>query len=423
MEKEKDRPIPPLRGDVEPVPVDAEGRKMFALHDPEGIAKKTVALSPAGMALATIFDGRHTAEDIRTFLRERMKVELTLEQILSIALELEKEDLLETEKVFLARKRILDEFLKSPVRKATLAGSGYPEKPSEVSSLFAKLMVEDPAGPKKPVPEKPVRKAPPVGLVAPHIDFERGGPVYAKSYQALSECPPPDLVVALGVAHASPDSPWTLTRKDYDTPYGPMKTSPELYRDFKDLLWYDPAADEWVHRREHSLEFQALWLKSLWGEKAPPWLPVLVSSFERFCTDKAPSSIETVEKALSTLGTRLAKRAKRQRLMILAGVDLAHVGPKFGDELELTPELRKKIEAEDRATLAKALALDADGFYLSGAGEGSWRHLCGLSALYTAVRWMKALGAEPGTLLGYAQGDDPQGGVVSFASALFEKKT
>jgi AmmeMemoRadiSam system protein B len=215
-----------------------------------------------------------------------------------------------------------------------------------------------------------------------------------------------------------------MTRKDYETPYGPMQTGPDLYEDIRNQLWYDPADDEWVHRKEHSLEYQALWLKFLWREKTPPWVPILTSSFERFSSDKAPSSVATVEDALTKIGAKLAERAKSQRILVLAAVDLAHVGPKFGDDLEPNQELGDKIEAADRKTLERATALDADGFYLSGIGEGGWRKLCGLSALYTSLRWIKALsGGKPaeGTLLSYGQAPDPMGGIVSFASAVFRK--
>jgi len=104
---------------------------------------------------------------------------------------------------------------------------------------------------------------------------------------------------------------------------------------------------------------------------------------------------------------------------VLAGVDLAHVGPHFGDELKLGPEVEKKVEAEDRASMEHALKLDADPFYLSVVADGHWRKVCGLSALYTSVRWLKALGAKPGELLTYGQAPDPRGGLVSFAGAIY----
>jgi hypothetical protein len=68
------------------------------------------------------------------------------------------------------------------------------------------------------------------------------------------------------------------------------------------------------------------------------------------------------------------------------------------------------------------LRLKADDFYLSVVGVSNKRKVCGLSALYTALRLIKASAGEApgaGKLLAYGQADDPAGGVVSFASAEF----
>jgi AmmeMemoRadiSam system protein B len=214
-----------------------------------------------------------------------------------------------------------------------------------------------------------------------------------------------------------------FTPKSYETPFGPMEVEDDLYQKLSSRVWYEPRADEWVHKHEHSLEFQAVWLKYLWREKAPKWIPILVSSFERFSPQEAPSGIPTIEKALKDLGDVLkAELAKGRTVTIISGIDLAHVGPRFGDDLEITPDLEKKIEAEDRKSLIDAMALDADGFYKSVVADGHWRKVCGLSALYTGLRLMKMIGAsEPGRLLSYGQAPDPAGGLVSFASAIYDR--
>ena len=135
-----------------------------------------------------------------------------------------------------------------------------------------------------------------------------------------------------------------------------------------------------------------------------------------------PSKIPTIEKAIKDLGEVLkGEIAKGRTVMILNGIDLAHVGLRFGDDLEITPELEKKIETEDRKSLVDALSLDADGFYKSIVANEHWRKVCGLSALYTGLRLMKAIGAtKPGQLLTYGQAPDPAGGLVSFASAIYD---
>jgi AmmeMemoRadiSam system protein B len=188
-------------------------------------------------------------------------------------------------------------------------------------------------------------------------------------------------------------------------------------------LWYDPRDEEWIHRDEHSLELQAVWLRYLWRDKTPPWVPILVSSFERFATEQPPSKVETVEGALRKMGESLRRRAQKgERIMVLAGVDLSHVGPRFGDPEDVTSEAKKLVEKKDRAALEHALHLKADDFYLSVASDGNKRKVCGLSALYTALRLIKALAGDApgeGKLLAYDQAEDPAGGVVSFAGAVF----
>lgn len=402
------------------MPSVEDGTQVYILRDLEELSDKPLALSGGGMFLVSLFDGMRTAAQVQELFKKSTGADVELAVVRELARALEDASFLETPAVAEKRKKSLEEFRASPRRAAVFAGQSYPAEPEALAKEFdAYFMIEN--GPGKPRATAPSRPAP-VGLVAPHIDFKRGGPAYAWAYQALSERRPPDVIVALGVAHSSPDAPWTFTPKKYETPFGPMAVDSELYDDLAAKVWYDPRADEWVHKSEHSLEFQAAWLRHLWGDATPPWVPILVSSFERFSPDEAPSKIPTIEKALKDLEEVVRRHAKKgRRVMVLAGIDLAHVGPRFGDELEVTPELEKKVEAEDRESLVDAMALDADGFYRSGVAGERWRKVCGLSALYTGLRLIKGLeGASTGRLLAYGQAPDPAGGLVSYASAIFD---
>lgn len=410
--------LPALRRDVEILPIEHEGRPMFVFQDPEATTDGSIAVSSAGMAVASLLDGTRTLGELQAALKQAAGVEVKREDIQRLVDQLGRAGLLETEAVLEKRRRTLRDFAESKVRKAALRGLSYPQDTLELAQQLG-AFARDSKGPGRNLPEHPGAGPAPLGLVAPHIDFHRGGPAYAWAYRELADREPPDAIVALGVAHASPPSPWVMTPKEYETPWGAMAVDRDLYKDIAGALWYDPVADEAVHRKEHSLEFQAVWLRFLWREKTPPWVPILCSTFERWASDRAPSTIKTVEEAVGEIGERLKKRSKARRIMILAGVDLAHVGPRFGDDLELNPALEKKIEGEDRASLARALKLEADPFYLSVVADGHWRKVCGLSATYTALRWLKALGAPEGRLLTYGQAPDPAGGIVSFASLIY----
>lgn len=413
-----DEALPALRPDLEVVPIEHEGRQLFAVRDPESSNGETMALSPAGLALASLLNGERSVDGIIEAVKREAGVDLPRADVERVVAQLRKAGLLETEEVREGRRKVLRAFLDGSVRKAAFRGLSYPEGTLELSAMLGGFS-RDAKGPRKDFPDRPPAGRSPFGLFAPHIDFPRGGSAYAWAYQALAEHEPPDAIVALGVAHASPPSPWVLTRKEYETPWGPMAVDRELYDDIASSLWYDPCADELVHRKEHSLEFQAVWLRFLWRDKTPPWVPILCSTFERWAHDRAPSTVRTVDEALSRVAEKLRGRGKSRRILILAGVDLAHVGPRFGDDLELNPELERRIEAEDRKSLEHALALDAEKFYLSVIADGHWRKVCGLSATYTALRWLKALGAPAGRLLTYGQAPDPAGGIVSFTSLIY----
>jgi AmmeMemoRadiSam system protein B len=414
-------PLPPLRRELEIMPYEHEGRPVFLLSDADSEGDQALALSPGGMAVASLLDGRRTAAQIaEAFSRETGTV-IGAAEITAVVKQLDAAGLLETAAALAARRARLEAFLKNPARPAMFAGrGGYPATQPELAAFLGGFFTA-PKGPGRPLPAAPTL-APALGLVAPHIDLHRGGPAYACAYAALADSPPPDLIVALGVAHVSPPSPWAFTRKPYETPYGPMAVDESLYGEIEKKLWYNPRDDEWTHRREHSLEFQALWLRYLWREKTPPWIPILCSSFERFADEKSPSTVATVEQALQDVGGLLAARVKKgQRVLVLCGVDLAHVGRRFGDDYDVTPELEKKVEAEDRVSLDAALTLDAEGFYASVVKDGHWRKVCGLSALYTGLRWIKAAsgGKAAGSLVSYGQAPDPAGGIVSFAGAVY----
>ena len=416
-------PLPPLRPEIEAVEVEHDGQPLVLLRDQEGLSKQAIAVSLPGFLVAGLMNGERTAAEIRGLFLKKTGAVLSEEEIVSLSRQLADAGLLETEELRRERERVVRAFRDSSVRPAHVTSYGYPQDAIGLAAYLGKFF-KDPNGPGKEAKgAASAAGASALGLVVPHIDLERGGPAYAWAYQALSETPPPDVIVAFGTAHMAPDSPWIPTRKEYECIYGRMAVDNALYEAFRKILWYDPAADEWAHRTEHSLEFQALWLKYLWRDAAPPWLPVLVSSFDRFAPETAPSSIETIETAIRAMGDVLAAMKKDgRRILVLAGVDLAHVGPRFGDPIEPTPEVRAKIEAEDRESIDHALRLDADAFYASAVRDGHWRKVCGLSPLYMALRMMARLadGTPSGRRLTYAQADDPMGGVVSFASLIFQ---
>lgn len=413
-------PVPRMRQDLEITPISHQGQPMVLFSDALGLSQESFVVSPLILLIASLFDGSRPVKEIQQELTKQ-KIALSETEVQKVVDELKQHGLLETSETLDHRQKLYEKFKQSNLRQFFPKTRGLPENPLDLGRLFNRFF-KDPKGPGEPFSGSPSLE-PAIGLVCPHIDFFRGGPVYAWSYGELAKRKVPDVIVAVGVSHFTPRSPWVMTEKNYETPFGPMEVEKSLYAEIRKVLWYDPAEEEIVHAKEHSLEFQALWLKHRWLKDTPKWVPVLCSNFDTFCNGGAPSKIPTIEEAIRSIGKILENRARNgQRIMILAGIDLAHVGERFGDELQITDELKTKIETLDRESMQDAMRLEADKFFLSGVGEGSWRKICGLSALYTSLRWIRALsgGKVQGKLLSYDQAADPNGGIVSFASAVFD---
>jgi AmmeMemoRadiSam system protein B len=219
-----------------------------------------------------------------------------------------------------------------------------------------------------------------------------------------------DLYVILGVAHMSPPSPFVLTNKSYATPLGPAETDAELAASLRNGLDWDPFEFEILHRKEHSIEFQALFLRYCALQRGENFkaLPVLVSS-----------ATEEREVFLKNLAEHL--RAYPGKVCLVAGVDLSHRGRRFGDDFDMTPERLSEMEKEDRASLEYVLRMDPKGWYDSVAPGGKdERNVCGLGALYAFCWLLRDLFSHiQGKLLRYAHAPDPSGGEVSFASMSF----
>jgi predicted class III extradiol MEMO1 family dioxygenase len=108
--------------------------------------------------------------------------------------------------------------------------------------------------------------------------------------------------------------------------------------------------------------------------------------------------------------------AEKSKVCLVAGVDFAHVGPRFGDSVELDQRLTDWMVSEDEKSLTFVTQGDAEGFWQSVMADGNRRHVCGLSATYTLLR---LLDNTPGRILKYGYAPDPAGGIVSFAGVEF----
>jgi AmmeMemoRadiSam system protein B len=417
---------PRLRA-LEAFPVEHEGQRCVALRDPAGFTDQIAVLPARLLDLVSLFDGEHSVEEMRQILRERHGEAPTVEQIAAVIERFDEAGFLDSDR-FRARRRALeDAFRRSPVRSAAHAGGAYAGEPEALRAQIDRFF----SGPDGPGPRvsadwgsagaisgPPQMKEPLEalsGLLAPHIDFHRGGATYAWAYQEVLERSDADLYVVLGTCHAGMPDPFAVTLKPYDTPLGAVPVDRDFYEALHRRAGQDLLASEPAHRAEHSIEFQAVMLQHLVAPRRSfTILPVLASYLhEAVWTRGDPEADLRVPRFLDALRDTLA--ASERRVCLIAGVDLAHVGPRFGDPEPNTSRSLAVVERADRGMLDSVVAGDARGFFASVAFDRDARRICGLSPIYTLLR---LLPEARGRLLRYTQWPDPEG-AVTFCAVSF----
>lgn len=412
-------PIPekPLLRFVEPRPAEHKGQKFILLTDPMGFAEGVYPVTMFGAFLLQMFDGKHTVEDMQEAFRRSTGRDVAAEDIRGLVRDLDAAGFLQGDAFEARLKRITDDFRASPTRPATSVGAYINPKDASPESIpaYLKSFFSHDAGPGGQAPRS-MRKGPIKAILAPHIDFHRGGPGYAHAYGALARGCASTTFVILGTAHKSPPTPFIATRKNFETPLGPA----EVDTGFVDELasrWKggDLFADEIYHRDEHTIEVQAVMLKCLFGRKPFKIVPVLVSSFHEHVFKRTnPLDDPAISGFVDALRKTIEKRGE---CVLIGSVDLAHVGAKFGDEEPVTPALLKKIEEEDLASLEHAAAVDAKKWFKSVADVKDWRKICGLSAITTLLA---ATDAKKGKLVKYDRFADLENHeVVSYTAMEF----
>jgi AmmeMemoRadiSam system protein B len=308
-------------------------------------------------------------------------------------------------------------FLALPSRPAVHAGGAYAGTPRELRRQL-NAGYTDRNGPDG-LPGAPHADTP-RALIAPHIDLHRGAPTYSWAYRYLAEAKPADLYVILGTCHTPVDGHFAATRKAYDTPLGPVPADNEFLDRLQAEWGHDLFAGEFSHAGEHSIEFQAVYLRSLGhaGDGAAPIVPILCDSLHSMVPyNRSPRDVELVAGFVSALQQTMAQDARR--ITLIAAVDLAHVGPRFGDEWSVDVGHQSAVRAADERLLEFIVRPDADGYYADIMADRDARRICGFTPIYLLTALMQAE-QRRGDLLRYQQWvDHDLSSSVTFCSAVF----
>ena len=403
------RPLAALRRSLDAMPSPVEDRPGLLLRDPFGYTEDVVIVPPPLVRFLRFFDGQHEEGDLAVALYEATGELGSTGFARHLAETLAGGGFLEDEGLARRREARHRAFAEADTREPAHAGEAYPADVGDLAGLLDGWL--------RPRPEDEV--APPgdvYAIAAPHVSPEGGFRSYAAAYRALPGDAADRTVVVLGTSHYGAPERFGLTRKPYVTPFGPAGTDlavvDRLIAGGGDAV----VVEDYCHAVEHSIEFQVVFLQHLLGPAARV-VPVLCGPFAAATHGPGrPEDDPAVARFIGALGELQAREG--ERLLWVMGVDLAHVGRRYGDDLPARAGVGElaEVEERDRRRIAALAAGDADGFWEQVRENQDDLKWCGAAPLYAFV---KATAPRRGTLLRYEQWNIDPASVVSFAALAF----
>jgi AmmeMemoRadiSam system protein B len=394
---------------IQPIPTMHSGREGLALHDPLALSERMLFLPRKLAPLLSLCDGTRDLDGLRAALMVRFGVQVSPKVLAQLVAQLDEAYLLDSERFAEAYAAALSAYREAPFRPPRLASTGYPAEPEQLAAFFshfeAQLIPDDRAS----ASDADVR-----GAISPHIDYQRGGRVYAGLWQRAAQAArQAKLIVVLGTDHNG-GGLLTLTRQHYATPWGLLPTSQTVVNALADALGEEKAfCSELHHQAEHAIELAVVWLHSVLDGHTPELVPILTGSFQQFIDGQTlPNSHEELRAAVEVL----QEAASQKRTLVIAAADLAHMGPAFGGP-PLNFASRAKIRSADDQLLAAVCEGDAETFFQQIKAEGDRRNICGLPPIHLALQIL-----EPahGQITGYeiCPADQSNTSSVSVAGVL-----
>jgi AmmeMemoRadiSam system protein B len=394
--------------DLEFHPSPDPARPGLLVRDPFRYSEVTLIIPPLLLRGMTLLDGAHSMEDMHALMVPMVglsKVDGIVKDLLD---GLSEAGFLNDDAFVRIRAGREQAFASAAIRQAAHAGGGYPVDAVELQRTLRAWMARAPA----------INALDDiVAIAAPHASPHAAVPTYAAAFDALPSSPSgvaDKTFVVLGTSHYGAPGSFGLTHKPFETPLGTATTDTALVNA---LAAAAPAAftlDDYCQSIEHSIEFQVVFLQHRFGPNVRI-LPLLCGPF----VNARPEDNANVARALGALGDLQAKHS--DGLLWVLGVDMAHIGPRYGDQsaARANDDHMTRVAERDHERMRRINGADAAGFWdlVGGAGRDDLKW-CGAAPLYTFLR---AVPDTRGQMLHYDQWNIDDTSVVSFAALSFSR--
>lgn len=386
--------------------VDYQGAS-WLLNDPLGLSEQGVILPEALGPLLLLFDGSSSFEELHSSFADHLGAVSGPSLLRQLLEALDQALLLENENFYQARAAAVSAYRSQPYRPAAFAGKSYPSDAFALQQTLDHFLSQ--AG------ELEVSSPHSRAMLSPHIDFARGGHIYAQIWKSMATVArQAELVIVLATDHYSPE-PITLTQQNYATPYGMLPTNQVIIDQLAERIGPDQAyAAELYHRGEHSIELVLTWLHHMRAGQPCEVVPILCGSFADYLAGADPHT----HPGLQALLSGLREVTEQRDTLILISGDLAHVGPAFdGPALDAAAEAQ--LLADDQYVLDSMCSGDAQRLLTSMRELENRTNVCGFPPTWLAL---SALPGMHGSQHGYARcpADDDNTSAVTIAGISFE---
>jgi AmmeMemoRadiSam system protein B len=391
------------------MPSPSEEHPGLFIRDPYKFSDAMLIIPPVIVECLDNFDGEHTDLDLRASLvratnsLEVSQLEQHLVETLSTA------GFLEDEIFAKMQQERRSEFAATPIREPAHAGSAYPANFGDLRETMTRYMAGAPSS---------SANGNLVGIAAPHVSPEGGWESYRAAYGVLRPEHRDRTFVILATSHYGEPQKFGLTRKNFSTPLGEAVADQRLVNWLADRGGDAVSMEDYCFSFEHTVEFQVVFLQHVLGPGVKI-LPVLCGPFARSLYEGGnPEDDDGVRRFFDSLGELHDREG--DRLIWVLGVDMAHMGARYGDRFQALANEgpMAEVSLRDERRMERINAGDSAGFWDLVRPNHDDLKWCGSSPFYT---FLKSVPNLKGELLNYEQWNIDEQSVVSFAGMSFTR--
>jgi len=383
----------------QPLGMEKDGKAFVMLRDPSMLAEQQMAVLPQVLQLILMFQGRETLDEIAA------KTQAPLHILRDVVTRLDEVGLIwgprfeELERVAKAK---ITEHGHFPMSCSASLGKDAQACHEAMDKWLSDM-------------EDPEIEGTILGLVAPHLDYQRGWPGYAAAYRALKKDEKPNRVIILGTNHFGIGDGVVVSEYGFATPIGKASADKSMLAFLEKTLGSKRIyADQIDHLGEHSVQMHIPWIQHFYGDVPMlaalipnPLVPPVADDDARATTEQFVDAVRT---ALAELGGRT---------LLIASSDLSHVGQQFGDPGTINDESANQVEKIDRERLAAYCKKDTaafEGLFIKDQNRTRW---CSVGNMLAAQNILRPANVD---LIDYQQVRDPNGmSMVSSAAIAFSE--